>query len=55
MKFILEDEESRSFIVERFCFRGLIDDRIFVGEAASRDEALDGFATYLGQESFYEL
>jgi hypothetical protein len=55
MRFTLQDEDSRSFVVERFCFRGSVDDWIFVGGSDSLEAACKKFIPHLGQESFYEL
>jgi len=55
MRFTLEDEERRTFVTERFCFRGSIDDWIFIGGSNSLEVVCKKFIPHLGQESFYEL
>jgi len=55
MRFTLHDEDRRTFVVERFCFRGLVDDWMFIGLPDSLDVVLQEFLPHLGQESFFEL
>ncbi len=55
MRFILEDKQERAFIAERFCFRGSIDDWIYIGGPDSLEKLVRQYAPHLEQESFYEL
>jgi hypothetical protein len=55
MKFILDDEKKRTFIVNRYCFRGSIDDWIDIGGPMHLKEASKIFLRHLGKESFYDL
>jgi len=55
MRFILEDKKQRSFIAERFCFKGSIDDWIYIGGPDSLENLLKAYLKHLGQESFYDL
>ena len=55
MKFILDDEKERTFVVNRYCFRGSIDDWIDIGAPMHLKEASKVFLEHLGKDSFYEL
>jgi hypothetical protein len=55
MKFILNDEKKRTFVVNRYCFRGSIDDWIDIGGPMHLKEASKVFLEHLGKDSFYEL
>jgi hypothetical protein len=55
MKFILDDEKKRTFVVNRYCFRGSIDDWIDIGGPMHLKEASKVFLEHLGKDSFYEL
>lgn len=55
MKFILEDEEKRTFIVNRYCFLGSIDDWIFIGGPGPLKEIAKDYIKHLGQESLFQL
>jgi len=55
MRFILEDETERTFIAERYCFRGSVDDWIYIGGPNSLEKITREFIKHLGKESFYEL
>jgi len=55
MRFILEDEEKRLFSVERYCFRGSVDDWIQIGGAQHLKTVVEKFMPHLGRESFFEL
>lgn len=55
MQFILEDEEKRTFIVNRYCFLGSIDDWIFIGGPGPLKEIAKDYIKHLGQESLFEL
>ncbi len=55
LKFILDDEKKRTFVVNRYCFRGSIDDWINIGGPMHLKEASEAFLQHLGKDSFYEL
>ena len=58
MRFTLVDETSRSFRVQRWCFRGSIDRWIDLWESGSAGKLSDlvkRFCPHIGQESFFEL
>jgi len=55
LRFDLVDADERLYVAQRWCFRGSIDDWIFLGGPAPLADLLDKFAKHLGKESFYEL
>ena len=58
LRFTLVDEKKRTFWVQRWCFRGSIDDWIDLWESGSEARLSDlvkKFCPHIGQESFYEL
>ena len=55
LRFVLADASTREFVAERFCFKGSIDDWIYVGGPATLADQVGKYIQHLGQESFYEL
>jgi len=55
MRFTLVEAEGRKFIVERFCFRGSVDDWIFLDGPAPLAAHLKSYLKHLGKESLYDL
>ncbi len=55
MRFVLEDDAARLFVTERFCFKGRIDDWIYVDGPAVLADQVKKYIKHLGQDSFYEL
>jgi hypothetical protein len=58
MRFTLADEKKRAFRVQRWCFRGSIDDWIDLwasGSEGKLPDLVEKFCPHIGQESFYEL
>ena len=58
MRFTLVDEKDRTFRVQRWCFRGSIDQWIDLWMSGSEGKLFDlvkKFCPHIGQESFYEL
>ena len=55
MRFILQDEQKRTFFAQRFCFLGSIDDWINISPLDSLEELVRQFVPHLGQQSFYDL
>ena len=54
-RFILEDAERRLFVAERYCFRGSVDDWMYIAGPDELDNLAKKYLKHLGQESFYEL
>jgi len=54
LRFCLQDDEKRIFNVERYCFRGAIDDWIFLDYGQLKNIARK-YCSYLGKDSFYDL
>lgn len=55
MRFTLEDEDARAFVAQRYCFRGSIDDWIYIGGPDPLTVVAKKLMPRLGQESFFEL
>lgn len=55
MRFVLNNTETREFIVERWCFLGAIDDWISLDHSTNLSELVKTYAVHLGKESFCEL
>jgi hypothetical protein len=55
LRFVLANPDSRVFAVERWCFRGSIDDWIHIGRFGPLKKLVETYAKHLGQESFFEL
>jgi hypothetical protein len=58
MRFTLVDEKSRTFRVQRWCFRGSIDrwiDLYMAGSEGKLTDLVRKFCPHIGQESFFEL
>lgn len=55
LRFVLADETKRTFLPERYCFRGSIDDWISIGEAGALFDLVERYAKHLDRDSFYEL
>lgn len=55
MQFVLEDDKTREFGVERWCFRGSVDDWIRLDSDYDLQALVKKYVPHLGQESFYEL
>jgi hypothetical protein len=55
MRFMLRDKERRLFSVERWCFRGAIDDWYFLAGGAELSKQVKKYVPHLGKESFFEL
>jgi hypothetical protein len=54
MQFVLEDEEQRRFTVQRYCFRGSIDDWIDLDQGKLAP-LVRKYVKHLGNESYFEL
>ena len=55
MQFVLEDAKTREFVVQRWCFRGSVDDWISLGSSNHLDSLVKSYGRHLGKESFYNL
>jgi hypothetical protein len=55
MQLVLEDVKTREFVVERWCFRGSVDDWIPLTDSLNLKELVRKYASHLGKESFYDL
>ena len=55
MRFALVDEDKRAFHVERWCFRGAVDDWVFLDGPATLAQLVDKYVKHLGQPSFFDL
>lgn len=55
LRFVLDDKIARTFVTERFCFKGSVDDWIFVDGPAALADQVGKYVKHLGRESFYEL
>ena len=55
MRVTLDDETKRTFVIERYSFRGSIEDWIYIDGPDALDDLLDSYSKHLGKESFYDL
>jgi hypothetical protein len=55
LRFTLEDKKFRAFATERFCFRGSVDDWIYIGGPGPLAGQIKQFVKHLGKESMCEL
>ncbi len=55
MRFILDDQETRQYYAERWCYRGSIDDWIYAGHSGKISELAKKLIPALGTDDFYEL
>ncbi|OLO42392.1 hypothetical protein BTR23_04005 [Alkalihalophilus pseudofirmus] len=55
LRFVLVDQEERTFEVERFCYKGGVDDWIFLAESNDLAKLVQDYTQHLGKDSFYEL
>ena len=55
MRLVLVDKKTRTFVTERFCFRGSVDDWIHIGGPGTLLSQIHQFVKHLGRESIYEL
>lgn len=51
----LKKKDSKNFWVQRWCFRGAVDDWIDLDAGEDLESLVKKYAPHLGQESFYEL
>jgi len=55
MRFTLENKTKRTFIAERYCFLGSVDDWIYIGEPDSLKNLVKKYIKHLDQDSFFDL
>lgn len=55
MRFILDDQETREYHAERWCYRGSIDDWIYAGHSGKINSLAKKLIPTLGTDAFYEL
>ncbi len=55
MKVTIQEENSRTYIMQRYCFRGSVDDWITIGISPELKKLAKTYIYHLGKESFYEL
>jgi len=55
MQFVLDDAKTREFVVERWCFRGSVDDWITLDSSTDLNALVKQYGQHLGKESFYDL
>jgi hypothetical protein len=57
LRFSLFDKNKRSYVAERFCYLGSIDDwiELYSVEGSTLEELMIATVPHLGEESFYEL
>ncbi|MFZ5923029.1 MAG: hypothetical protein ACOYY3_18455 [Chloroflexota bacterium] len=55
LRFILNDQETREYRAERWCYRGSIDDWIYAGYSGKIDKLAKMLIPKLGTDDFFEL
>jgi hypothetical protein len=55
LRFTMSDEKTRRFLVERWCFRGSIDDWFPLLGGGKLPQIVEKYCRHLGRESFFDL
>jgi len=55
MRFILQDEQTRNFTVQRWCYLGSVDDWVDLETTNDLAQLAKTYCYHLGRESYYEL
>ena len=55
MRFILDNQETRQYHAERWCYRGSVDDWIYAGYSGKVNQLAKKLIPTLGIDEFYEL
>lgn len=55
MQFVLEDIQTREFVVQRWCFLGSVDDWISLDSPNHLSDLVKKYGRHLGKESLYDL
>ena len=53
--FTLVDAQRRTFVTQRYCFRGAIDDWIEIGTPGKLATLVKKYVRHLGKESYFDL
>ena len=55
MRFLLVDDQHRTFLTQRYCFIGSIDDWIDIGTPGKLATLVKKYVKHLGKESYFDL
>jgi hypothetical protein len=55
MRFTLADADRRLYTAQRYCYRGSVEDWIWIGGPSPLEPLAQKLVAHLGRESFYEL
>ena len=55
LRFILDDQETREYHAERWCYLGSVDDWIYVGHSGKIEHLAKILTPKLGTDEIYEL
>jgi hypothetical protein len=55
LRFTIHDVDRRTFVAERYCYRGSVDGWIQIHGPASLESLVRKLVPHLGEDSFYEL
>jgi len=55
LRFLLVDDQPRTFLTQRYCFLGSIDDWIDVGTPGKLATLVKKYVKHLGKESYFDL
>src|SRR5438105_4272323 len=55
LQFMLEDAQRRTFVTQRYCFRGAIDDWVYIGTPGKLATLVQKYVRHLGKESYFDL
>jgi hypothetical protein len=55
LRFILIDDQHRTFVTQRYCFIGSIDDWIDIGRSGTLAHLVKQHVQHLGKESYFNL
>jgi hypothetical protein len=55
MRFVLVDKKARTFVAQRFCYLGSIDDWIDISEPGKLADLARTYLPHLGKDSYFDL
>ncbi|MDM8559394.1 hypothetical protein QUF82_11210 [Thiotrichales bacterium HSG14] len=55
MRFVLQDEQTRNFTVQRWCYLGSVDDWVDLKTTNDLAQLAKTYCYHLGRESYFEL
>lgn len=55
MRFTLSDPDERTYVAERWCYRGSVDDWIYAGHSGKIEQLARKLTPKLGADDFYKL